>query len=378
MKNRLEHIREQVKNEKKVTVSELSKIYKVTEETIRRDLEKLEKEGFLTRTFGGAVLNSASQKEHIHFYKRTSINQKEKAKIAQLFKEVLDQKRTIAADASTTVMEAIRLLKANRNITVLSSSTEIFREMTGSEIHILSTGGAFNEDSLSLQGNLAKENIRRYHVDLALLSCKGLDMDKGIMDSSEREADVKTEMVKQALEVALLADHTKFERTAFVQFLDWDKVTYLVTDERPSDQWVEFCKEKEKPLHGETGIITNDHEVLLTAPPWVLTGKVLSHPVVTGRNQYLLDAGSVGHLVLRRAEKDDSMEPLGMKGRKRVFQILQEKGIPSLLRREWPVVADEHHIYWTCFLRGSRQGRVTEGTKSFLLLTLTLRDKENE
>ena len=86
MKNRLEHIREQVKNEKKVTVSELSKIYKVTEETIRRDLEKLEKEGFLTRTFGGAVLNSASQKEHIHFYKRTSINQKEKAKIAQLFK----------------------------------------------------------------------------------------------------------------------------------------------------------------------------------------------------------------------------------------------------------------------------------------------------
>lgn len=65
-------------------------------------------------------------------------------------------------------------------------------------------------------------------------------MDKGIMDSSEREADVKTEMVKQALEVALLADHTKFERTAFVQFLDWDKVTY----ERPSDQWVEFCKEK--------------------------------------------------------------------------------------------------------------------------------------
>jgi len=56
VKNRLEHIREQVKNEKKVTVSELSKIYKVTEETIRRDLEKLEKEGFLTRTFGGAVL----------------------------------------------------------------------------------------------------------------------------------------------------------------------------------------------------------------------------------------------------------------------------------------------------------------------------------
>ena len=76
MKNRLEHIREQVKNEKKVTVSELSKIYKVTEETIRRDLEKLEKEGFLTRTFGGAVLNSASQKEHIFTSEHRSIKRK--------------------------------------------------------------------------------------------------------------------------------------------------------------------------------------------------------------------------------------------------------------------------------------------------------------
>lgn len=245
MKKRLEYIREQITAEKKVTVSELSKTYKVTEETIRRDLEKLEAEGFLTRTFGGAVLNnSASTNEHIHFYKRITINQKEKETIALLFKDILCEKRTIAADASTTVMEAIHFLKGKRDITVLSSSTEIFREMTGSDIHIISTGGVFNEGSLSLQGNLAKENIRRYHVDLALLSCKGLDMERGIMDSSEREADVKSEMVKQAMEVALLADHTKFGKTAFVKFLNWEQMTYLVTDEKPSDEWIAFCEKK--------------------------------------------------------------------------------------------------------------------------------------
>lgn len=152
MKNRLEHIKRTVKNEKKVTVSELSKIYKVTEETIRRDLEKLEKGRFFDENIWWCCIEQCKSEGTYHFYKRTSINQKEKAKIAQLFKEVLDQKRTIAADASTTVMEAIRLLKANRNITVLSSSTEIFREMTGSEIHILSTGGVFNEDSSLCKG----------------------------------------------------------------------------------------------------------------------------------------------------------------------------------------------------------------------------------
>ena len=248
MKNRLEHIREQVKNERKVTVSQLSKIYKVTEETIRRDLEKLEAEGFLTRTFGGAELNSTSQKEHIHFYRRMSIQQEEKKKIARAFYDIVSTKRSISADASTTVMEMTRLLKNHRNLTLLSVSTEIFREMAGSKIGIICAGGVFNEDSLSLQGNLTKENIRRYHVDLALLSCKGLNMENGIMDTSEREADVKTEMIKQAAQVALLADHTKFDRTAFVQFMDWDKVTYLVTDERPSDQWVEFCRQHEIQL----------------------------------------------------------------------------------------------------------------------------------
>lgn len=138
------------------------------------------------------------------------------------------------------------------------------------------------------------------------------------------------------------------------------------------------CKEKEKPLLRETGIIKNNNAERLTCGPWILTVETISKPVETGRNQYLLDKEGLGHLVLRTAGRKDRMEPSGMKGTKGVFDILQEKGIPSALRRDWPVVADENHIYWTCFLRGSRHGRVTEGTKSFLLLTLTFRDKEIE
>ena len=111
MKNRLEKIREKISIEKKVTVSDLSKLYKVTEETIRRDLDKLEAEGFLTRSFGGAVLNNSSQKENVQFYKRASINREEKKKIAVLAYDILSTKRAIATDASTTVMEAAKFMK---------------------------------------------------------------------------------------------------------------------------------------------------------------------------------------------------------------------------------------------------------------------------
>lgn len=243
-KDRLILIKQQIKKEKKVSVSELSKLYKVTEETIRRDLEKLEAEGIITRTFGGAVLNNNIVLDNIHFYKRADINSEEKRKIAINFYDILNTKSTIATDSSTTVMEAVKLVKDNGELTILSVSTEIFRELSDSNIRVISTGGVFNKKTLSLQGQVAKENISRYHVDIALISCKGLDMEKGAMDTNDNETEVKRCMIKQAKEVALLVDHTKFNKTVFAHLVDLDEIDYLVTDKEPTQEWVRFCKEK--------------------------------------------------------------------------------------------------------------------------------------
>lgn len=241
-RDRLILIKQQVEAEKKVTVTNLSRIHKVTEETIRRDLEKLEAEGFLTRTFGGAVLNSISPSDNVHFHKRASINIGEKKKIAAAFYDILKDKTTIVTDSSTTVMEAVKLLK-DKELTILSVSTEIFRELGDTDIKIISTGGAFNKSTLSLQGQVAKDTIRRYHVDIALISCKGLNIKKGAMDTNESETEVKKCMIKQAEEVALLVDHTKFDKTAFAHLLDLENVDYLVTDEKPDESWIQFCGE---------------------------------------------------------------------------------------------------------------------------------------
>jgi len=243
MKNRLEKIREKISIEKKVTVSELSKLYKVTEETIRRDLDKLEAEGFLTRSFGGAVLNNSSQKENVQFYKRASINREEKKKIAVLAYDILSTKRAIATDASTTVMEAAKLMKDHEMI-ILSASTEIFTQLSDTNGRIISTGGTFNYKTLSLQGSVAKNTVKRYHVDLALISCKGINLELVATDTSENEAEVKKCMIDQAKEVALLAHYTKFGRTAFAHLADLEDLTYLITDRKPEDDWIEVCRQK--------------------------------------------------------------------------------------------------------------------------------------
>lgn len=235
-------IKQQIEAEKKVTVANLSQIHNVTEETIRRDLEKLETEGFLTRTFGGAVLNNAVLSDNVYFRDRAAINIEEKRKIAIAFNDILREKMSIVTDSSTTVMEAVKLLK-DKELTILSVSTEIFSELGNTGIKIISTGGTFNRSTLSLQGRVAKETIGQYHVDIALLSCKGLDIEHGAMDTNESESEVKKCMIRQAEEVALLVDHTKFGKRAFAHLLDLKDVDYLVTDEKPDSTWIRFCEE---------------------------------------------------------------------------------------------------------------------------------------
>lgn len=244
-KDRLIAIKEKLRADNKVVVTELSNQFQVTEETIRRDLDKLENEGFLTRTFGGAVLNETSQREGVHFYQRAAIHLAEKKKMAESFSEILSTKMTIVADASSTVMEALKLLRDSSEITVLTTSTEVFRELAHSNINVISTGGTFNKSSLSLRGQIAKENIKKYHVDILLISCKGVDLEKGVTDSNEGEAIVKKVMVGQASEVALFADHHKLNKMAFTHLLDLKEIDYLVTDQKPDDEWIRFCEENQ-------------------------------------------------------------------------------------------------------------------------------------
>ncbi|MFO5759819.1 DeoR/GlpR transcriptional regulator, partial [Klebsiella pneumoniae] len=94
---------------------------------------------------------------------------------------------------------------------------EAFHELAQSEINVVSTGGELNKNTLSLQGRITKEIISRYHVDIMVMSCKGLDMKNGALDSNEAEAEIKKTMVRQATEEAQLGGHSKFGRKACVE-----------------------------------------------------------------------------------------------------------------------------------------------------------------
>lgn len=243
-KDRLESIQQTIQLEKKVTVSQLSKDLKVTEETIRRDLEKLEAEGVLTRIHGGAVLNAGQVSENIDYLMRERHNHLEKQIMGQLAASVIPNRATVGTDASSTVMEAVRLLKNRPEVTILTNSVQIVRELSQSALTIVSTGGIVNKSTFSMQGQVVRKILSDYYVDIALISCKALDLKGGIFDSNEEEGELKKLMAERGQKIILMADHTKFDRVAFVRILDLGRLDVLVTDQEPAQEWRAVCREK--------------------------------------------------------------------------------------------------------------------------------------
>lgn len=239
---RREKIIQDLYREKKVLVSKLAVDFDVTEETIRRDLEKLEKEGILTRNYGGAVLNAQTH-EDLPYQTRNTRNLELKSQLASLLLPLIKDGDTIMTDSSSTVFEALKILNKEReHLTLITNSVIVLQEFNNSDHTIISTGGTLRTKASSLNGNVTRQTIQNYNVDVALFSCKGVSMTNGITDSNEPECDVKQAMNKQATKRILLVDSSKFDKVGFVHMFQFEEIDYLLTNTKPNEDWLAFLE----------------------------------------------------------------------------------------------------------------------------------------
>ena len=228
--------------EKSVLVSDLSKKYNVTEETIRRDLEKLAKDGLAKKTYGGAVLVENISAE-VSYKIRAKTNKEQKTEIARKISELIEPGENIMLDASSTCVLIAKKLKDKKKLTIITNSVEILLEYADSKnANVISTGGALRESSLSLVGHDAERLIERFTVDKAIISCKGLDLEKGITESNVAEMEIKKAMAGNAKQVVLAVDSSKFNKLSFIKLLELQKIDMIVTDTMPPPEWVEILK----------------------------------------------------------------------------------------------------------------------------------------
>ena len=219
--------------------SALSIEFQVSEETIRRDLEWLEKEGIATRIYGGAVL-AGNDRAAPPYSIRKNTNIEPKVSVARILSRLVQEGDTLMVDESSTAAYAVRALRHLKRLTLITNSLELLREATGQEgWHVISTGGTLKPDVLAHVGPHALRTVSAYHARCAILSCRGINEQLGLADSDDDVVQVKQAMVASSDCAILLADHRKFDRSGFVALGKLDLVDKLITDCEPDPQWQE-------------------------------------------------------------------------------------------------------------------------------------------
>lgn len=218
-----------IARENAVTVNDLCKRFSVSDMTIRRDLQRLEGEGILIRTHGGAVARASEQ--DAAYGVREQAQRREKEAIGCVAASLVHSGETVFLDSGTTTAQMARYLHGKTDLTVITNSLYVLHELARDEqITLIATGGTVRQSTLSFVGSWAEEVVSRFHADRLFLAATAVDLQRGLYNSNVYEIGVKQQMIRSAREVILLADHTKFGSQSTVKIADLDEIGCVITD----------------------------------------------------------------------------------------------------------------------------------------------------
>lgn len=233
---RREKIKSILLEQKTVHVSKLSKLFDVSEETIRRDLSDLEKEGFLDKIHGGAVLSN-----RVHSYVDNTvlktIFKENKQMIARRVKEIINHGDCIYLDSSTTSLTIAEVIQ-EENLVVVTNSVDIQHYLsTKKNIELVGIGGNYLNQNRSFVGPNAIKQVERYHFDKVFISPKSIDIKSGLTDIDEDIVLLNQTVLNRGAEKIIVVDHSKFNKVSFVHLEDLQRIDTLITDIKVDNKW---------------------------------------------------------------------------------------------------------------------------------------------
>ena len=245
---RRDKIFELIQEDGSAKVINLAKIFKVTEVTIRQDLEKLEKDGLVIKEHGGAFLKDIrDQVQSFSLGHRENIDKKEL--IAKKCLEFINDGDSIILDSGSTTTEIAKNLKGFKNLTVITNALNIAL-MLGVEpgIELIVTGGEFKPPTLSLTGQKSADFFKGINVQKLFLATAGISLKSGLTYPSISDLVVKKAMIEAADITYLVADSSKIGKSAFASLGALSLIDYIITDSGIEEKHKEIFRNNEIEL----------------------------------------------------------------------------------------------------------------------------------
>lgn len=227
--DRHQQIIQMITRQRTVKNSELMERFDISIETVRRDLEYLEQEGYLRRVYGGAVVNTVLGSEP-EYASRAQANHSQKIAIAAAAAKLINPQDTVYLGVGTTVQSMVRHMKQLGELTVFTNALRTAVEL--SEIpgcSVILPGGQLRAKELTLSGFPAEENFSHFNVDKAFIGIGGITED-GITDFHIGEAQLHRQLIRNARKSIALADSSKLGVRAMNNVCALEEIDIVVTD----------------------------------------------------------------------------------------------------------------------------------------------------
>lgn len=216
-----------------LSTDELSKVFQVTAQTIRRDINELCEKGLLRRYHGGAGL--ASSVENVDYPTRQVLYHEEKIRIARMVAEYVPDNASLFINIGTTTEEVAKALRERKNLRVITNNLNVATLLCDKpDFEVIVAGGVVRSDR-GVIGESTIDFVRQFKVDYGIIGISGIDEDGTLLDFDYREVRVAQAIIENARSVLLVADHTKFGCNPMVRLCHISEIDVLFTDRQPPE-----------------------------------------------------------------------------------------------------------------------------------------------
>lgn len=230
MDERHKRVIDLLKKESKIRVDDLAARLNVSQVTMRKDLDTLEKRGLLERIHGSAIFSQQSR-FNITFLEKLHMNAAAKKLIAQAALSYINEGDSIILDAGTTTLSLAQALAGKfKSLYVITNSVAAALELSKAGYEILLIGGQVRNHSLALIGPAAVKTLESYHADRAFIGASGISLSHGCSTPNALDAEIKEAMIRAAEETYVLSDSSKFGHNCLVSFASLSDIHLTITD----------------------------------------------------------------------------------------------------------------------------------------------------